>query len=241
MIGAKNCCNLQLEDFDSETKISKLFGKMANIVYESNSMGKSALESANLKAATGGGTDTLGGRFLYKDGFEFISYGKHFFGMNDFPAIIDRTLAVFARIYLVRFDRIFEGREQKKDLANEIIKDELPGIFNWAFAGLKRLRERGYALQVPESMNVEKIYFMRQGNPLLAFMLDTFEPTEEDIRTDLRPIYHDHYKSFMLEHFEDKKPLKSVSKFIEGVEKLGYKVLRPQRTPMLAGYRFREA
>lgn len=61
---------------------------------------------------------------------------------NIFPRITDHSSAFYKRLLLIPCDRIFSEEEQNKNLKSEL-KNELPGILNWAIDGLTRLNKRG--------------------------------------------------------------------------------------------------
>ena len=48
---------------------------------------------------------------------------------------------------------------------------ELPGIFNWAYAGYKRLKERGRFTESPDNKTLMD-EFIRNNNPVISFVED---------------------------------------------------------------------
>ena len=78
------------------------------------------------------------------------------------------------RILIVPWDYTVPESQQIKDLANEICRNELPGIFNWALEGLKQLnRNNGF---VTPSRNKEIISeYRRDSDPVRAFLEDHYD------------------------------------------------------------------
>lgn len=91
---------------------------------------------------------------------------------NDVPHFADRSNAIGARMIHVKFDVTFEGREdfQLKDK----LRAELPGILNWALAGLARLNAQGRftvpaaGLEISEQME-------ESANPVRLFVEEVCE------------------------------------------------------------------
>lgn len=90
---------------------------------------------------------------------------------NELPRMSDESGALKGRLILLRFKESFYGRE---DLGlEERLKQELPGILNWALDGLDRLNARGHFVQ-PESGKGELETIEDLGSPGLAFIRDCF-------------------------------------------------------------------
>ena len=71
-----------------------------------------------------------------------------FFAVNSLPVADDKTFAYMRRVVLIPFKARFVDEpdetkgDEKKRAPNikESLLEELPGIFNWAMKGLKRLK-----------------------------------------------------------------------------------------------------
>jgi len=94
---------------------------------------------------------------------------------NELPEIRDASAAFVGRFIVIDFIRTFKDKEDST-LA-ERIAAEMPGIFNWAYAGLKRLRERGRFLQ-PSRAKSHLRELTDLTSPVTVFLRDecTFEP-----------------------------------------------------------------
>jgi putative DNA primase/helicase len=64
---------------------------------------------------------------------------------NELPRLTDASGALAGRFIILQMTRTFYGREDQ-GLINRLLP-ELPGILNWALAGLDRLTARGYFVQ----------------------------------------------------------------------------------------------
>jgi P4 family phage/plasmid primase-like protien len=86
---------------------------------------------------------------------------------NKLPKFIDESGALASRMLIVRFDRSFEGKEDRGTGAK--LATEMPGIANWALEGLRRLRSNGLRFTVGEEGRVEAREAERSQSPALRF------------------------------------------------------------------------
>lgn len=86
---------------------------------------------------------------------------------NALPNFGVNTAAMATRLLIIPFDETFEGREDRQ-LTDKLIL-ELPGILNWALAGLDRLRERGDFLE-PDDSKVAKKRLVHLSDPIHGFV-----------------------------------------------------------------------
>jgi putative DNA primase/helicase len=93
-----------------------------------------------LKLATGG--DTLKARFLYSEFFEFRPTFKLWIAANHKPVIRGDDLAIWRRIRLVPFTVTIPPEQQDRNLEASL-RDELPGILNWAIEGCLEWQRHG--------------------------------------------------------------------------------------------------
>jgi len=61
------------------------------------------------------------------------------FNTNVLPKDVEHNPGFFRRFIIIHFDQTIGPEEKDVNLANHIIKNELPGVFNWVLAGLNRL------------------------------------------------------------------------------------------------------
>jgi putative DNA primase/helicase len=61
------------------------------------------------------------------------------FNTNELPHKVEHTDAFFRRFLIIPFNIQISEDEQDPNIARKIIKEELPGVFNWILQGLERL------------------------------------------------------------------------------------------------------
>jgi putative DNA primase/helicase len=86
---------------------------------------------------------------------------------NDLPAFADASGAITSRMVLLTFAQSFLGKEDT-GLEGRLMA-ELPGILNWALAGLDHLDQRGKFLQ-PESSSTAAEILAESVSPFNAFL-----------------------------------------------------------------------
>lgn len=86
---------------------------------------------------------------------------------NELPRIADASGALASRFVVLTMEQSFFGKEDR-GLGNRLI-GELPGILNWALAGYRRLRLRGFFLQ-PNSARDAINELEALGSPISAFL-----------------------------------------------------------------------
>lgn len=124
---------------------------------------------------------------------------------NDMPRFTDASGALAGRMIHVQFPGTFYGRERpsvKTDLLAE-----LPGILNWALAGLRRLTANG-AFTVPQSSEELATEVQRQQSPVQAFLDDACAFTEaaNPVPLDeLFPVYRAWARAADVEHPMDRE------------------------------------
>jgi putative DNA primase/helicase len=93
------------------------------------------------------GQDTLTGRFLFAEFFDFRAEFKLFIACNHLPTIRGTDHAIWRRIRLIPFTVTIPDDEQDKNLPAKL-RAELPGILRWAVQGCLDWQRQG--LQPPD-------------------------------------------------------------------------------------------
>lgn len=128
--------------------------------------GKAMAESYIKRIVTG---DTLSARPIYGSTIKFKSTAKIWWAMNDKPIIKDTTDAMWRRMKLIPFFRKFvEGKTADPDLTKKLL-NELPGILNWALAGLIRLKLNN-KFTVSQASEAAKAEYREEANPVAQWM-----------------------------------------------------------------------
>jgi len=164
LLGRESFSAIPLEKFNCGHYMANIFGKLANISIETNA--KSSVYDATFKAVVTGDVITADAKF--KPPITFRPYCKLIFALNNMPRVDDKTLAFYRRILILKFNRVFQEKEQNKNLKFELL-EELDGIFYWSLQGLKRLRERGH-FETTNEMIREIEEYRKENNNVLVFV-----------------------------------------------------------------------
>jgi len=115
---------------DTQRDAVLLHGTRVAIASESEAGAR--LKTAFVKLATGG--DRLSGRKLYSEAFSFVPTHKLLLVTNHKPKVPADDEAVWRRLALVPFTRVFSEAEQDLGLTDTLLA-EAPGILAWAVRG----------------------------------------------------------------------------------------------------------
>lgn len=142
---------------------------------------------AMLKAVTGG--DKIQVRRIREQPFEMQSIGKLWISLNDFPHVKDTSHGFWRRVSVIPFNRTFSENEADPDLKDKLM-DELPGIFNWAMAGLKRLYKNGKFTESDQVVEYTAKY-QKESNTIALFVEDEciVDMDDENVYTTITPLY----------------------------------------------------
>jgi len=138
LLGEHNVAALGPEAFRGRFGLEALIGKLANICGDVDIAG---LDEGRLKALTGEDTITVDRK--YRNSITFKCIAKFTFATNNPPRIADRSEGIWRRLLLFPCEATVA--EDKVDpCLTERLTEELPGILNWAVAGLRRLSDQGH-------------------------------------------------------------------------------------------------
>lgn len=101
--------------------------------------------------------DEILARQIFGKPFRFTPICKVWGAMNDTPRVLDRSDAVFNRVIIINMNHRIPDNQRDPRLLDKL-KSELPGIFNWAIEGLKRLRKEGHFTQAEQSVKAREEY-----------------------------------------------------------------------------------
>lgn len=120
----------------------------------------------------------------YRDAEVYAPVAKVIWAMNDKPRIGNTTSGIFRRVKVVEFPKL---KGPANPAVKEAVKQEGPGILNWALDGLARLRDRGH-LVIPESVRAATEEFER-ANDLPGTFVDERCVVGEDHETASSLLY----------------------------------------------------
>ncbi len=121
----------------------------------------------------------------FKDPVTIIPRAKILWAMNKLPRIADAGDGIFRRVQVVRFDPLPQG--SRDPTIKEKIKEEGPGILNWALAGLDRLRKRG-RFDIPPEIHSATEDFKKNNDVENAFVEECCD-TGPNFKAQSTPLY----------------------------------------------------
>ena len=119
--------------------VAALAGK--RVAFANESMKGRKLDSARIKMLTGG--DTVSARRIFGHQFTFTNRARLVLSTNHLPRLDGDDQALEARLVIVPFDVVIPEGERDTGLRDRLKREALPGVLNWALAGLAEWRRRG--------------------------------------------------------------------------------------------------
>lgn len=168
--------------YHNHYQLALLAGKRVATSAEVNGADKLA-EDATIKALVA--ADPITVRMIMEKPFEMQPTVKLWWSMNKLPPIDETSEGVWRRIRIIPFTKKFTGSEIILDLKDRL-KAELPGIFNWAIEGLKRVIANN-AICIPTRAAEVKAEYKHESNVVEVFVdeMCTRDPHESTPRPAL--------------------------------------------------------
>lgn len=169
--GSKNVSSVPLNKLNDRFSKSVMVDKVLNLNTESDSHHR--FDPSTLKAIVTGDPVMIEGKG--KQPYSARITAKQVFAVNTLPQAKDHSYAYLRRLILINFPMTFvddpKGPFEAKVDRNieERLLDELPGIFNLAMRGLKRLQMNGYRFSRSEASERYLDAYMKELNPILDF------------------------------------------------------------------------
>ena len=133
-------------------------------------------------------------RMIYGKPFILCDYARLIFNTNVLPKDLEHNTGFFRRFIIIDFDQTIGDDEKNPMLANNIIKDELPGVFNWILEGLNRLLQQGDFTKCAAAIDAVERY-KKDSDSVALFLEDgNFIPSKDD-KLSLKEFFRD-YKEF---------------------------------------------
>jgi putative DNA primase/helicase len=137
LVGQKRCAAINMRDLEDQFLRVMLHRALLNVFTEASA---EFFHNDHFKALTGG--DWITAAYKHEQAFTFKSACKHAFSMNALPRMADKSFALYRRILPVKFRHRFRPGDEDPYVLDKFLA-ELPGIFQWALVGLRRLLDRG--------------------------------------------------------------------------------------------------
>jgi P4 family phage/plasmid primase-like protien len=142
-VGENNCSSVKLHDLRNDRfMLGQMYGKIVNTYAD---IPATSLQDVGVFKALVTG-DKLTAQHKYGKLFEFRNRAKQIFSGNSIPLSDgEDELAYFKRWVVLRFNSLFKGSKQDKDLIKKLATPEnLSGLFNLALIGLELLERDGF-------------------------------------------------------------------------------------------------
>jgi putative DNA primase/helicase len=172
---------------EPQAEITRLLG--ARFVVGSEIEEGAKLAESRVKWLTG--QDTLVGRYLYAEPFDFQPTHKLWIFGNHKPDVAGNDLGIWRRMCLVPFT-VQIPNEKKDPQLPEKLKSELPGILNWALEGCAKWQKQ--RLQIPRVVSTATDEYRNDEDELAEFV-------EEECKTEgevTKSALHDRYRHWAL-------------------------------------------
>lgn len=170
MLGGDNCSHVQFEVFGDRFSKTMTLGKLVNICGDAGEIDQVA--EGVIKAFTAGNTMLFDRKGL--PGITCQPTARLMIACNNLPRFRDRTEGVWRRVLLIPWQVTIGPRDRIKNMDKAWWwqqTGELPGIFNWAVAGLHRLKRHG-GFSDSEVMKQALAEYKAESNPARQFLLD---------------------------------------------------------------------
>lgn len=185
LLGPNSVSAGNIEALGKEFGLSPLVGKLANISNEGEAVNFS---TAQLKAITSG--DPVQVNQKNHDLFSLVLRTKFIFSTNNLPTTTDTSEGFSRRLNILPFS-VHIPKEKVNPNLSEELSQELPGILNWAIAGLKRLRTNDYHFTESSEMRSAKNNYILGNQPVRRFVKECFmsKNGSKIALSDLRSLY----------------------------------------------------
>jgi P4 family phage/plasmid primase-like protien len=136
LVGAANCSEIALADFDDRFRLALTEGKLLNIADETSPLTDRA--ERRLRWFISGAPITIERKHVQP--YVTTPSARLMVCLNYWPKLRDPTDALYRRLLLLPMEEVITRRDNK---IGERLLAELPGILNWSLRGLDRLVKRG--------------------------------------------------------------------------------------------------
>jgi putative DNA primase/helicase len=190
----------------------------------------SRFNEAKLKDLTGG--DTLTGRFLHAEFFDFHPTHKLVIRGNHKPAINGTDEGIWRRLRLVPFTVAIPPAQQDPQLLTRL-RDELPGILKWAVDGCLKWQREG--LSPPAAITEAVAEYRSESDILGKFIADRCEAIPlGDVKTS---VFFSKYSEYCQAAGERWMPAKDLP---AEMQRRGFGWKRTKTGGVFTGLRFQE-
>lgn len=171
LVGKGNVTGPTLASLASNFGLSPLLGKPLAVVSDAR-LGGSGSHQVVERLLTISGEDTIDVDRKYKEPWTGRLPTRFLILSNELPRFGDASGAIAHRFIVLTMQKSWLGRENTN--LTEELTEELPGILNWALAGLARLNQQGRFTEPASS--VDAVLAMKDdASPMSAFIREVCE------------------------------------------------------------------
>jgi putative DNA primase/helicase len=176
--------------FGERFQLVPTVGKLVNLAPEADSGDTPRI--GVLKQFTGG--DTMSEDRKGTSPISLVASAKLIIAANSHPSFVDRSDGLWRRLVYVPFDISVAPANQDAHLVDKL-KQELPGIFNWALLGYKRLLEQQLFTVPVLSRKAAEAYELESNSVRMFLLEEGFEEGGECDCIEVSQLYH-HYAAW---------------------------------------------
>ena len=184
MLGDHNVSSIALDQLSgSQFARQNLDKKLLNISSEVNS--EKIYSTADLKALTGG--DSVEVEKKYQNSYTTEIYTKYILLANEMIQAGDYSDGFYRRLIIIPFnekyekhppnEEMVEGKKYEDTTLEMTLKEELPGIFNFAFQGLMRFIDQDYQFTTSQACENAMTRYKNEHNVVKAFLCEGIKVT----------------------------------------------------------------
>jgi putative DNA primase/helicase len=190
LLGEENITNLGLASLSKMENRCQLGHSLLNFGSEI----KNSCDADLFKKLASG--EPVEARKLYNEPYVMRRYAKLAFNANILPKDTEQSGGFFRRFLIIPFTETITDDEKDPDLASKIIARELPGVFNWVMAGLRRLREARKFTDC-RAANQALATYRKESDSVAMFIEDEgFEKSDKRTgKDDLYQCYRDYCRN----------------------------------------------
>lgn len=179
LFGKENTSAFTLQQLQDKVILVELFGKICNISMDIPN--DRILSTEHIKSIISG--DRITGRELFKKPLTFVPTCKLMFSCNNLPepnlkdgdSFFDRWIYIRFKGQNFRKADKYGLRKGIPDYDKKIVKNELPGILNWALHGYKLVKLSEFA-----DVKGVKTQWLRNSDNVFAYRIDRLTETFDD-------------------------------------------------------------
>lgn len=187
LVGDRNVCSVPLAKFADERYSHLLTENLLNVIADmgdESGRGWRELEGILKKASDG---ETMDIRKLYSEGTKARATARTVFSCNELPRFHDKSDAIWRRIRVIPFNRVVaatsglraaDAPPDNPNLRDDIVRNEMPGVFNWALRGLRMVLDSTVFPEHSEGEAVKKDH-RADCDPMGTYLQEHFVPSPE--------------------------------------------------------------